>query len=308
MAYAETLYSLGDFLANLGSEASAGARAHFEKALAQHPAHGRSLAGLGSLLSRNGQHEEATGLFQRAVQADSTDATTYLLAAENLIEIVRQRYLNRTQGGPAPEEIIQARALLHAAVELDPELALAQAQLGYTYTFGAQDPTAGIVALERATALLPSDEAAAYNLFLLYLRAGNRAAARAIESRTLRFSRDTELRSHVRDALLRADVGLVDSLISARKPDEALALVRRVARETEDAAFREELSALALRIEAFTVNQQNTDSYNRAVDLVNSGEYAKAERILVDLVATAKDTRLKEAAAKLLDDVRRATR
>jgi DNA-binding NarL/FixJ family response regulator len=122
----------------------------------------------------------------------------------------------------------------------------------------------------------------------------------------LRFTDEPELRSGVREALLHAEV--VDSLISAKKADEALALVRRVAVETEDAAVVEELEEMASRIEGFVAKQKDVDAYNRAVQHANAGEYAKAERILVGLAENAKDPRLKESATKLLNDVRRAKR
>lgn len=308
MDYVEVLYRLGDLLLHRDPDSHSQAMTHFDAALQINPRHGPSLAALGEMTRLEGYPSRAVQLFERAIEADPQDAHTLWLAANNLMETLTTRYPGVYPEGPTPEEAVQARRLLERAVQIEPKLIQAQSLLGRTYLYGNDDPRPGIAPLERAILAIPSDHVAAYDLFLLYLRAGDVQAAQRIEATVLRFSKNPEIVDGAREALLRQSITRVNSLASAGLIDEALELVRNAAMQSKDASFKQYLVELESQLQGFAAEQLNIDTYNQAVSLANTGHYSEAEKLLADLSKRSLTPDLRDATERLLDDVRRAMR
>jgi len=303
LEHIEVLCRLGDFLQHRGGETIA-AEAHYQAALALRPEHAPALTGLALLRQGERQFQSSTDLFDRAIRADSSRALTRLLAAENLLDQA-QKPGRRTTKNLVSEDIRQAQTLLLGALRLDPDLPGAPAQLAYTFLFGDQDPAPAIAALERSPATLRSDPNSAYNLLILHLRRGDRAAAQRVFGHYLRGA-NGGIRDTAREALLRAEMTVVDSLMQADQYEAALAHVQQIASETQDPEFMKVLESRVERMERHHTEQLEVDLYNRAADLANARKYVEAEKLLVGLADGAVQPDLRQSARKLLADVRRA--
>jgi tetratricopeptide (TPR) repeat protein len=174
MTWADTLYRLGDLLANLGEEHRAAAAEHFRAALAAKPDHGPALSGLGFLEELANHPQEARAWYQKAARLAPDDFLVQYRYATSLLE-----------EDSDPDALRQARVALSRAVRLRPDFGEAWAQLGYTYQSEDVLPAEAVQALETAHRLLPSRLEVAYNLALAYApgREGARPAGRGRHGR-----------------------------------------------------------------------------------------------------------------------------
>ncbi|HJT15980.1 MAG TPA: DUF1570 domain-containing protein [Thermoanaerobaculia bacterium] len=279
----ELLYRLGKFLSQVES-GTRDAERHFREALVVNPQHARSLAALGD--------------YDKAIAADPNDAEIYIEYAESLLG---------KQIGPlaeaeevSPEEAThfrKARDLAEKATELAPNDARAWGDLGTSYIV-EKDAAPGIAALEKAHALAPARLDYAVHLFALYRRAGDRAKADPLFAELDR-ARNPQVSYAIRSTSLRVELARAHDLLQQQKLDEAAAVIRDLAANTEDLDARTDLTNQANAITRAAATNREIDAYNKAVGQVNAGQLKQALKTLDVLLATATDPGVIRDAKKL---------
>ena len=279
----DLLYRLGKFLSQV-EDANSDAERHFREALVINPAHARSLAALGD--------------YDKAIAADPNDAEIYLDYAESLLG---------KQVGPlaeaeetTPDDVKsfrKARELAQKATQLAPNDGRAWGDLG-TSDIVESDVTAGIAALEKAHQLLPGRLDYGVHLFAMYRRIGDRAKADAL-FKELDRARNPQVAYALRATSLRVELARAHDLLQQQKLDEAAAVIRELAANTEDLDARKDLTSQADEITHAAATNRQIDAYNKAVGEVNRGDYTKALKMLDELLVSATDPGVIRDAKKL---------
>ena len=280
---ADLLYRLGKFLSQV-EDASADAERHFREALLVNPHHARALAALGE--------------YEKAIAADPNDADLYTEYADSLLG---------KQIGPLAEaeevepedaaKFRRARELAQKATTLAPNDARAWGDLGTSYIV-EKDFAPGIVALEKAHELAPGRLDYGVHLFALYRRAGDRAKADPLFA-ALEKARNPQVSYALRATELRVELSRAHDLLKQQKLDEAAAVIRDLAANTEDLDARKDLTNQADEIMRAAATNREIDAYNKAVGLVNVGKYSEALTMLDELLKTAADPGVVRDAKKL---------
>lgn len=294
---ADTLYRLGDYLAHQGPTRAPEAGAHFRAAVEIEPGHAGALAGLGYMHDMAGRYDEAGELYAASLERDPDSFATQLLMGLNLVN----RFAESSEANPEPAEglpplLSRAREHFRRSAELNPGLAPAYAGFGFTYIPDPGDVQPGIRALEKAHSLMPRSADTAYNLFLLYLRNGDRERAEGIERILLRDA-DPDLADRAREALLQDELRQAEALLAEARLAEAVEVFTRVRDATTDDTLRERLDRYLTEISAVIELQ-------RAVDLIRAGRVAEAEDLVVALIEELEDPEQRSYAEKLLEEIR----
>ena len=280
---AELLYRLGKFL-SLVEDGGTDAERHFREALVVNPAHARSLAALGE--------------YDKAIAADPSDAEIYLDYAESLLGKQIGPLAEAEEASAEDQKAFRkARDLAKKAAALAPNEGRAWGDLGTSYIVES-DVTDGIAALEKARDLAPGRLDYAVHLFAMYRRTGNRAKADALFA-ILDRARNAQVSYALRATTLRVELARANMFVQQQKLDEAAAVIRELAANTEDVDARKDLSHQADEIANAAATNRQIDIYNRAVAEVNRGEYAKAMKTLDQLLAGATDPDVIRDARKL---------
>jgi len=282
---AELLYRLGKFLSQV-EDGGPNAERHFREALAVNPAHARSLAALGQ--------------YEKAIAADPNDAEIYLDYAETLLG-KQIGPLAGAEETTADDKVPfrKARELAQKAAALGMDPGRAHGDLGTTYMVESERELApGISALEKAHELLPGRLDYAVHLFAMYRRTGDRAKADALFT-VLDRARNPQVAFAMRATILRVELARANAFVQQQKLDEAAAIIRELAANTEDADARRDLAHQADEIAHAADTNRQIHTYNKAVGEVNRGEYAKAMKTLDQLLANASDPGVIRDARKL---------
>jgi len=294
---ADLLCRLGDLLVAGGPGRSGDAEEHFRATLDLEPEHAGALAGLGYVRDLRGDREQAAKLYTAALERDPDNFATHLLLGNNLVKQHRQAYGRVHPGGPLSPLLVAARDHFRRTIELNPSLAPAYAGFGYTYVPDPGDVEPGIRALEKALAMRPGWEDIIINLFLLYLRVGDREAADGLDPTILQQSDDPEVHAFVQEALLREVLSGVDALFQEGRVHEAVALIARVRDEATSPDLRAHLDRLSAQaVKAVRVQE--------ARDLACAGRFAEAEELLTKLVSELDDPRLRQVVEQALVEIR----
>ncbi|HJQ39738.1 MAG TPA: tetratricopeptide repeat protein [Thermoanaerobaculia bacterium] len=169
------LYELGQLISSLDYSLIPNAQKFFEAALKENPRNSAAWAYLGRVHAHHGRNTESEEAFARAIEIGTDDSDVYVLLGRAILERANQKTV-------IPQaEVLQARALLAKAVELQPDSVLALLGHGVTYLYGDADPEPGIDDLQRAAALAPDNELAQRTLGLLRARQFERAINAAIQ-------------------------------------------------------------------------------------------------------------------------------
>jgi tetratricopeptide (TPR) repeat protein len=234
---ADALFRLGDYLAHQGSRRAPEAEEHFRAVLEIEPGHPGALAGLGYLRDMGARYDDAGELYAKSLERDPDNFRTQLLMGMNLVK----RFAEQSEANPEPAEglppvLAEAREHFRRSAELNPGLASAYAGFGYTYLADPGDVGDGVRALEKAHTLMPRRLDIAYNLFLLYLRSGDRERAEAIERILL--DADPDLADRAREALLRDELREAEALLAEARMAEAETLLVSLLDDLEDSEQR----------------------------------------------------------------------
>jgi Tfp pilus assembly protein PilF len=304
MPRANVLAELGHLLAHSDPANAEEAERFLTEALQ----HDRDLAGvhgdLGRLHDLAGRTAEAERSYERAVQLGSNDVRIYLMYGSSLL----QRF-SRSDGQPAPAEVSKLRQLFTKSTQLDPKSARAWAGLGTTYVMsaGASDP--GIAALEKSLALSPPQEDVAFNLVLLYARAGRRDAGVRVIDTVIARTGDPALLERSRQALLYADAHRIDTLLRANNYAEAVPLMKSVLAQTTDPALKDYLARNLRQLDEMNATNAIIDKLNSATEKANAGKYAEALALLDEVLPQITDgemlARAKEFRSQVAKRVKR---
>jgi tetratricopeptide (TPR) repeat protein len=175
----------------------------FMKGNRLYPHSSRMLLGLAAAYYARGDYEQAARRFFEACDLNPSDAGPYLFMAKvqsseitqlegftkRLERFVRLRTDNAwakyyyatniwsIQKEPGEADVAQVKALLEAAIHLDPNLGVAYLQLGIIY-WDRKDHTAAIAAFQKAVQVSPELEQAHYRLARAYERVGREEEGR----------------------------------------------------------------------------------------------------------------------------------
>lgn len=291
------LVSLADLLLHTNRPHFGEAETFLDAALKANPSSADAYAELGVAKSWQREDVEAEEYFEKAVQLGSRDALPYLLYGDSILR--RLDASVRHNAGALPADVEKARSLFRKAMALNPSSALAFSGLGATYTMTAEDPAAGIAALERSLELAPSESDTLFNLIILDARAGKRDDA---EKRLAALARtaDAEVVRQARENLYIADLYRANELARAGKHAEASEIMKGVAAQTTNERLKAQIAAqLGSMDRVDTVNGQVTD-FQRAVDKASAGKFSEALAMIdalipkitePEMLAAAKDFR-----------------
>ncbi|HLJ74130.1 MAG TPA: hypothetical protein VKU62_06065, partial [Thermoanaerobaculia bacterium] len=161
-----------------------------------------------------------------------------------------------------------------------------------------KDFAPGIPPLEKAHALAPGRLDYAVHLFALYRRARDRAKADALFAQLDR-ARNPQVAFAIRSTALRVELTRAHDLLQQQKLDEAAAVIRDLAANTEDLDAKKDLANQADEITRAAATNREIDAYNKAVGQVNAGQLKQALKTLDALLATATDPGVVRDARKL---------
>jgi tetratricopeptide (TPR) repeat protein len=279
----DLLYELGAFLRGLNSESAEAAR-HFNAALEINPKHARALAALGR--------------YDEAIAAAPDDAEIYLTYAESLLGT----QIGALAEASPPEEkdaaaFRKARELAKKAIALGSDEARARGDYGVTFIVEKDaDLGPGIEALKRAHSLAPGRDDFAVHLFGFLRRTGERAEPLLAQ---LLASRSKQVAYAARSIVVRTELARANALTHKEQLDEAAAVIRKLADDTEDADARRDLARQADELVNVADTNRQITMFNEAVGQVNAGKYVAARKTLTALLAKASDPGVIRDAQKL---------
>ncbi|MFH1278813.1 MAG: tetratricopeptide repeat protein [Candidatus Eisenbacteria bacterium] len=293
MTPGEVLYRLGDLLAHIGPERREEAESHFRKAIEENENNAGALAGMGNLLIQGAEFDQAAPFLERSVAMDDENYMTHYYLASNQWGLFRRA---EEDDSPTSRRLLEsAREHYLRSMVLNPHFASSFQGYGITFLFEEEggDFTLGIQAMLRARMLKPTDSNLAYELFLLYLKAGEVDAAKDLEETFLRRAFDEALAERAWEALLRYRLDEASELFQKGDLEEGLTVIEEVMVSTGDEPFREELNRRAVEVRALIRNNRAVDLYNRAVDAAKERDYALAEKFLSEALEFVVDPDLR---------------
>ncbi len=307
MPPAEILARLGDYLLRAQTGREADAEAYFRAAIAADPDRAPGYAGLAFLRDGQKRPADAAALYEKALARSPDDPLTLFLYAENLMERVTPsgKVTVRPAGEPIPAELTRARDLYRRSIRLRPDVAEAYAGLGATFMFEDGSVQEGIEALEKARQMMPSHLDVVINLAGLYARSGDRGKAQHLVERVLDRSGDRRAIDAGRVILEQADLKRADTLVGKGDYDAGVAILKEVRDRTRDPALRRQLDEHMKEIQDVRGMNEQINTYNRAVNLVNKRDYRQAASILEKLAPEVKDPKLAGEVRSLLETARR---
>lgn len=185
----------------------------FESVLDTQPENHRAIFGLAAARSATGIVEGLPELYDRGLKLGAADALSQL---DYGLQLYRQ--ISRDEGHPnampsRDRDDLLARARQHyvRAIEIDPDLPEAHANLGYSYMLEGQEPTLAIPHLERAFELVHSDPLLNFRLGQAYVAAGMLVRARRMFGRVA-----AQVHSSSGNPALAEALVLLDEEIAAR--------------------------------------------------------------------------------------------
>lgn len=298
----DLLYELGLILARSEGQQDDAAK-FFTAALAANPRHAGANVELGALRYAAGLKPEAEALFERAMEAGSSDPDVYLSYGSSLIERI-----HTTHGGveAPPKLVTRTREVFVKATELAPESARAWAGVGATYVVSADDPAAGIAALEKSLAIAPGQSDVAYNLVALYARAGRRDEAAGLIAKAIAPTGDPEMLRRAREAMAFADVNRAEELLQSGKVDEAATIYRSIAATTTEETLKAHATRRLQEIDSQSTMMKQAEAVNAAIDLAMKGKKKEALAAIDAVLLQMTDPELLRNTRKLREDLAKA--
>lgn len=297
---ADLLTRLGELLSFVHDDQAA-ASEHFRAALALEPGRASAAIGLSYAYELSGDQAEATEWFAKAVKLSPEDATVHLKRADALIIAYQRANPGKTllTDQLAPQ-LARAREAAQRAIELDPKLAHAYLAVGTTYVYDVGDIAPGIVALEQAHQLEPSQPDMTAHLAILVARNGDFDRADQLLDEVLNTALDADLVRRARKAVSLAKHAYIGKLGQEGRFREAIMLLDDLIEETTDPAYREVLRGEVRRLGHY-------DRYREAVALANGGQLANAREILVELQSKKLDGQLSGLVSEALKQLDEST-
>lgn len=323
MPYAELLRCLGEYVAHVTPWNQQEALRHLEAAVEHDPANARARAGLGCVLAKKSQSEQAEAQFAQAAKLAPDDGEVwYRWGSSQIARYIETNPQVKSRPDPFPAALQDARQSLMRAIQLNPRRAEAYNDYGCTFLYDPGDPGDGIAALEVARNFMPSRMDVVYNLILLYLRKGDRATAQGLADHVLARSRDPEWSKRAQQALERNKTetsarrlanlyyDAVDKY-NAQDFAEALALLDELGPQVTDPEMEAAVRDLRQAASEALEQQREVEAHNRLVEQYNvaiakgkAGDVAGAIEILERLLPQVKDPAFATRVRETLDQAR----
>ena len=197
----DLLSRLGDYLVHVDPDRAGDAEVLVQEALRTNPSHASAHATLAYLRDLAGRHDEATSEYEKSIGFDPDDF---------MIQFHYGHALLLQEAGRGPEgkdrenvegRLEKIRVLLGRSIALRPDFAEAYVDFGLTFLLSDHGFSAGITALEKARAMLPSRTGIVVNLVTLYALNGDGAKAQSLIDTVLAHAHDPEALRSAREAL-----------------------------------------------------------------------------------------------------------
>ncbi len=288
----EVLCRLGELLASQSDRLDE-AEEHFRAGLAAKAEAGACHTGLGRVMEARQQPEKAMAHYSRAIELDDEDFVAWFRWGSLQLD-----------ADPSGSGAGKATEALHRCTELRPGFAPAWGALSYAHTFDDEVEDAAIHAAETAHALFPARSDVAQNLLYLYVRAGRKEPARQLFDRFFASHADSEARLGAQLNLLQFDVEESERLLHEGQLAAALAILERVKQAGGGAPELGWIDARLAEIRDVMKEQDQVDRYNRAIELLNAGDWKAALGVLEQLAAEEPSGDFGEAVRSTLEQVR----
>ncbi len=265
LSAADTNVHLADLLLHIDRRREA--ESFLQRALDLQPQHGDALAVMARSRDMGNRFDEAGILYQEALAIGSNRPQTYLHYGIHLLHVAHHRSPSeggdpegetrhgQTTDGDTPgarrQRLIEgAREVLREAIDLKGDYGEAWYMLGQSHSLEGGDPAAGLVALQKAHALLPARLEVVAALALTHARMGQRGDAEMLIDGLLRPRGELEMVVQVEDEVERLLL-LRASRLAFENEDYATAidLFDRAIDYTRDNDLRRRLEADLLRMQ-----------------------------------------------------------
>jgi tetratricopeptide (TPR) repeat protein len=300
---AEALVRLADLVVHRVPIQVKDARAHVEAALEIEPKYAEAHVVLGRLAERQGDLEQAAVEYQRAAEIDPENPVAW----SHLGRVTQRRYLEAPRGASASRSaplLLDARAHLSRSLALAPDDAETLAAFGSTFLLETEDLEPGIAALAEASTALPSRDDILFDLVVLHARAGNRSAAHNLVDGVLVHRAERDLLLQARRFLAEVDIQAASTLRREGQGEQAEALLREAAEQTDDPSIRSMLLSEVNAGKPTTVDPAVVAVFNEGVAAANSGDYERAVELMEQAIASSDDVVFDERAQAQLDGIR----
>jgi tetratricopeptide (TPR) repeat protein len=249
----------------------------------------RAIAALARLRSRERNDDDATKLFERALELAPRDAEIRLLFAESLLGNALGAFSGTVEiDANAVERFRRARQLALEAMPLGADVPRAKAVIGTSYLVES-DVKPGIDALQRARDARPNRYDVALSLYALLMRGGDREAAERLYNEISSRARTPQAIFAARAVYVREQLALTNRMLVENRYDDAIASLQHLIDVTPDAAAKMDLQRQLMRVrDVGEVNRQIV-TYNEAITVANRGNTRKAIEMLDRLLETATD-------------------
>ena len=250
---AEVLAEIGHLFARMSDDTFVQAEIFLTEALKLDPTLPLAHLDLAHINSTLGMRSTSEAHYSKVSQSEDAQVLVLYGAA----------ILARLAETKSKEDVALARSIFERAAKIDPESPRAHAGVGATYVVSVDDPSAGIVALEKSLALAPSQDDVAVNLTTLLARAGRRTEAQRLFDTVVSKSTDPNIVNLGRralhrlqqklddESLLEDQVKIVESAMAAANAgrfDEALKTIDDVLPAIKDAEFKGSVTRLRSEI------------------------------------------------------------
>ncbi|HSP34805.1 MAG TPA: hypothetical protein VLU46_10860, partial [Thermoanaerobaculia bacterium] len=301
----DVVIDLASFLGTF--EATRGDAERFLRSVDQNA---RAVAALADMRSRDKRYDEATKLFERALELEPQNAAIKLSFAESLLGNAIGPFAGTSDVEEADVPRFQrARQLASEAMSADE--ARANAVVGTSY-LAESDAQPGIEPLERAYAARPNRFDVGLNLCALLLRTNQRERAEALYAQIVATAKTPQAVFASKAVLVREQLALTNRLLATSRTDEAIAVLKQLIDRTSDANAKADLQKQMMKIVDLRDANRQITTYNEAIHASNAGDVKKAIAILDDLLKTATDAKVisdaTEFRAKLQKRVKRNRR
>ncbi len=282
----EVILELAEFLGSF--EAARPDAERFLQSVTQLKA--RAVAALASFRARDKRYDEATKLYEQALQIDPKDPAIRLSFAESLLGNALGLFTGTSdieESSDAPR-FRRARHLAAEALNAGGDSSRAQAVIGTSYLV-EEDVKPGIEALQRARAERPGRYDVALNLYALLLRDGRRDQAEHLYRDISARAKTPQAIFAARAVVVREQLALANRLLAQTRVDEAIAVLERLMAATPDPSAKADLARQLMHLHEVSEANRQISAYNEAVRAANAGETKKAIEILDKLLETATD-------------------
>jgi tetratricopeptide (TPR) repeat protein len=297
----EILARLGDVVAHLDQKRAEEAAGILAESLRLNPAQSLAHAALGYLSEEGGEDARAAAYYDKAVSLNPDDVAAGYRFAKYLLAHYEPP---KIASASPPPNLIRARQLLQRVIRLQPEFAEAYVVNGESFLKTHEEPSPGIVLLEKARVMLPARSELLVDLVRLYVRKGDRERAEELTEKVLPIRG-----SPMQTWEARIWLGRYDAPAPGGDDPEARMLRERQAASTDPAEKRTIQERIDGMHKLFLV-KKHTVIFNKAVDLANTRHYTEAADLLrkflpevvdPDLQARFRDLagRLRQNAAQL---------